>query len=227
MMAGASKGKEIFEARIILTPCIRTPFNAGSLMGLLHGDPKNPIGVQLFPRTSPEPNISHGISSSIFGSTGMKKVTAVDGMIRGDVKNITQEINKQDVPQGQSIVIKVPTTVPRSYIGSNKLTSETPGYLIDDPGSYVLVGEDEVRMIADHGNGMVINAQSGITINGKVNIGSSIQDVRLGGAWRINPMQQFCIPSTAVTPIPTLIWAPPGTGLLQNITKYLNLIKSA
>jgi hypothetical protein len=62
-------------------------------------------------------------------------------------------------------------------------------------------------------------------MQGKVNIASPMQDVRMGGAWIENPMKQFQIPSTAVTPIPDKIWDPPGVKLLKNMTKYLNQIK--
>jgi len=227
MMSGASKGNEVFETRIILTPGLHLPINVGAYVGLLHGDPKSPIGVQLIPKAVPLPNIKHGISNSIYGQSGNKKVTEVDGKITSDPENFQQGINSQDHPQGQAMVIKPPKALPRDYLGSNKVTTDNPAVLIDDPGAYAMIGEDEVRLIADHGNGMIINAQSGITMQGKINIGSSIQDVRLGGAWRVNPMQQFQIPSTAVTPIPTLLWSPPGTGLLNNMTKYLNQIKSS
>lgn len=226
MMTGASKGNEIFEARIILTPGIHFPINVGSYMGLLHGDPKSPIGVQLIPKATPVPNVEYGISSSIFGNSGAKKSTSVDGRIEKDPDNFTQGLNKLNHPNGQSIVIKPPKTVPRAYIGDNKVTQTDPSILIDKPGAHVYVGEDEVRIIADSGNGIVINAESGISMLGKVNIASAMEDVRMGGAWKENPMKMFQIPSTAVTPIPDKIWSPPGTKLLNNITKYLNQIKS-
>jgi hypothetical protein len=226
MQAGATKGNETFEARLKPTPGLHYPINAGSYIGLLHGDPKSPICVELIPKATPVPNIEYGISSAIFGSSGTKKSTPVDGKIVKEAKSLTAGINLRKHPQGQSITVKPPRPVPREFIGDNKVTTDDPTLLIDDPVAHVYIGEDEVRLVADHNNGVEVSAQNGVSIAGKVNITSQIQDVRVMGAWHLNPMLMFQIPSTAVTPIPTLIWSPPGTKLLGNITKYMNQIKS-
>lgn len=227
MSSGMSRGNETFEARVKLPIGVHAPINVGSYVGLLHGDPKSPICVELIPKATPEPNIEYGMTTAVFGSSGTKKSTPVDGKITHEATSLTEGINQRKHPQGQAMVIKAPKPVPRAYIGKNKVTKDDPKMLLDDPGAHIYVGEDEVRIVGDHNDGIEISAQNGVSLSGKVNIASPIQDVRIQGAWTFNPMMQFQIPSTAVTPIPTLIWSPPGTKLLNNITKYMDSIKSA
>lgn len=224
--SGGVRALDTIEARLILTPGIYAPINVSNYIGLLHGDPKNPIGVQLIAKATPRPNLKHGLSTGLYGQTGNATSTPVTGQATIPTDNIQQYINEQGHPSAQAVVIKPTKPLPPDLIGRNPLIPDAPGYLVDDNTAYISVSEDEVRLIADFSNGMILNKQSGLSIMGKVNIGSSIQDVRIGGAWRFNPMMQFQIPSTAVSPIPTLIYDVPGKNLTQGIQDTLNQINN-
>jgi hypothetical protein len=87
------------------------------------------------------------------------------------------------------------------------------------------VSEDEAKLVADPQNGIMINPRAGVTIMGKTNINCAIKDVHIQGAWRLNPMMQFMIPSTAITPIPTLLWDTPAKGLVQGLKPFMDNLK--
>lgn len=223
VVAGNVRTSDSIEVRLILTPGLFYPINVSNYMGLLHGDPKNPIGVQLIPRVSPRPDTRHGLSTGLFGQTGNQRNTQPTGRVQVPTDTIRQYINEQGHPDGHAMVIKPPKPV-EDFIGHNQIISDAPESFVDNSTAYMSVSEDEIRLVADFGNAMLINKQAGISIMGKVNIGTSIQDVRIGGAWRFNPMMQFQIPSSAITPIPTLVYDVPGTNVMQGMQDQVDLI---
>jgi len=219
-----SKINDTIETRLILTPGFYAPINVSNYFGLLHGDIKNPIGVQLIAKATPQPNMKHGLSTGLFGPTGTAAGTQPIGQPVTPTSNVQQYINQQNYPSAQAIIIKPPTPIPVDYIGSNPLIADTLDSLVDDPSAYMSVDESEIRLIADHGTAVVINTQQGISLMGTLNIGSSIQDVRIGGAWRMNPCMQYQIPSSAVSPLPTLVYDPPGQNLTQALQPLITAI---
>ena len=227
LIVGDEGRTDTIETRIILTPSINGPINKDNFIGLLHGDPKSPIGVQLIPIDYPRPLLRSGVSTALYGQNGNKQYTAVEGVEeQPPTDNIEQRINNSHYPVGQMVVIKPFKPLPKGHVGRNPVIPESPGVLIDSDSAYMTVDEDELRLVADQNNALIINSQAGLSIKGKVNIGSSIQDVRVGGAWKLNPMMMFQIPSSAVTPIPTLIYDPPGTNLVQGLSGILGQIKA-
>lgn len=225
-VAGSTRSQDTIEVRVILTPGIYYPIDVSNYMGLLHGDPKNPIGVQLIPKAYPRLDTNHGLSTGLFGQSGNKTSTSVNGRAVVATNSIEQYIAEQGHPDGHAVVIKPPKQLPESFVGRNAVYTDDPSSYVDNATAYVSVSEDEVRLVADFGNAMLINKSSGLSIMGKLNIGSSIQDVRIGGAWRFNPMMQFQIPSTAVSPIPTLIYDVPGKNITQGIQSQVDIINS-
>jgi len=226
-LADGEKDVKPITVPILRTPGISIPYDTVSCIGLLHGDPKAPYGVEIFLKTTPHPDLSHNITNSLYGSSGESKETAVVG--RFDMENETTEaeINAQRYPQAHALVIKPPKIIPADYIGQNDFINDDQRALIDDQGAYISVSEDESRLIADNENGILVNSKSGVCIEGKLNIGASFEDIRINGAWKLNPMMKFMIPSTAVTPIPTVIWDPPGTGLVNGLNSIVSDIKTA
>lgn len=224
---GGASTDDTIEARVILTPGMYCPINVSNYIGILHGDPKNPIGVQLLQKATPRPALKHGTSTGLFGQTGNSAKTPVTGQAVIQTDNIQQYINEQGYPSAQAIVIKPVKPIPPDLIGLNPIIPEAAGYYTDNFTSYISVAEDEVRIIGDFGNAILVNSQAGITMMGKINIGSNIQDVRIGGAWRFNPIMQYQIPSTAVSPIPTLIYDVPGQNLTQGIQPLINTINNS
>lgn len=223
---GHNKAGDAFQVRLLLTPGISIPTDTSNYIGILHGDPKNPIGVQLVPKASPLPNMDHAIPNATYGESGDLKTTPVYGRMPVQDDNIQQKIFNRRNPQDHTVVIKPPKALPQDYMGPNRVTTDQVGNLVDAAGAYMSVSEDEVRLIGDQGNGIVISPRTGINFYGKMNIGTTIQDVRIGGAWRINPMLQYQIPSTAVSPQPTLIWDPPGIDITNGLGDILSAIQS-
>jgi hypothetical protein len=211
---------------ILRTPGISIPYDTVSCIGLLHGDPKAPYGVEIFIRTTPHPDLSHNITNSLYGSPGESKETDVIGRFDVETDNTEAQINMKRYPQAHAMVLKPPKIIPADYIGNNDFINDDQRALIDDQGAYVSISEDESRLIADNENGILINAKSGVSIEGKLNIGASFEDIRINGAWKLNPMMKFMIPSTAVSPIPTVIWDPPGTSLVNGLSSIMNDIKN-
>lgn len=221
-----TKTEHTFVAAVILTPGISIPIDASTVFGLLHGDPRSPVGVQLVPKTVPEPCIAHSIPNATHGAKDDQD-TPVAGRAVPDDYNIQQKINNRDYPFGRAMIFKPPTPLSQEYIGPNRITTESTVTYIDDPGAYMSVSEDEVRLIADRSNGILINPQSGISIYGKFNINTQIQDCRVQGAWRQNPMKQFMIPSTFFSPVPDIVWDPPGMDLIKGISSQITGIASS
>lgn len=63
----------------------------------------------------------------------------------------------------------------------------------------------ELAQIAAGPNSMTSTTGSGNFINGPLSLSSTVDKIRIGGIFRPNPALSTCIPSTMVTPIPTLI----------------------
>ncbi|MFA5746176.1 MAG: hypothetical protein WC932_04965 [archaeon] len=226
-IVGSDENKSLELPVIMVDPdYIRGPINVSNYNGVLEGDPKAPTGVRLIKKATVEPNIRHGVSQALYGSASGRAQEPVDRVVGRTAKNATQKQNHENLPNGQMIVIKPPRQLPVHYKGRNPFVNDSPADLLDAAGAHILVSEDEARLIADPGNGIVVNSRSGINMAGKVNIGTSIQDVRIGGAWRFNPMLQFQVPSTAVTPIPTLLYDYPGKDILGGVDKYIDAMNS-
>lgn len=224
LASSTSRANDTIEARLILTPCFYAPINVNNYLGLLHGDSKSPIGVQLIPKSSPRPNMAHGLSTGLFGPTGSASSTPVAGLQVIPTDNIQQYINEKNYPSAQAVVIKPPTPIPPDYIGKNPIVPSTTDYLIDAATAYMSVDENEIRFIADNANAMIINTQQGISIMGQLNISTSMDSIRFGGAWTLNPAHQFCIPSTASTPQPLFAYNPPGVSITQSLQPMLTAL---
>lgn len=72
-----------------------------------------------------------------------------------------------------------------------------------ESSSFMQTGEG-FSQIASGPNSMSTTRDAGNFINGPLSISSSIDSIKVGGIFRFNPMLSTCIPSTMVTPMPTL-----------------------
>jgi hypothetical protein len=223
---GYNKAGDAIAVRILQVPGITVPYDVTSFIGILHGDPKNPIGVQLVPKMVRVPNIEHAIPSATYGQGGDRTSTPVSGRIPIQDDTIKQKINNRGEPMmDHTMVLKCPMPVDREYMGNNRVTTDELASFVDRKAAFISISEDEVRLIGNQANGMIINPQNGISINGNFNISSSMNSVRLGGAWVFNPMLQFQIPSTFTTPQPTMIWKPPGLDIVKGLSGLISGIK--
>lgn len=214
------------QVKILNAPGIYTPIDASNYMGLLKGNPKSPLGIELIPKTSPQPLISHAIPNQVFGQ-GNTKPVSVDGKIPMQTTNFSQQLNAPQWPDNRGTVIKPPARVPRETSPQNTMILADPTPYLDNQSAFLYVDEDEAKIVADPQNGIIASKRTGVSIGGQLNINSSLQDIRLQGAWRFNPMHQFMIPSTAVSPQPILIFDPPALQLTQGLDTYIaNIMNS-
>lgn len=73
-----------------------------------------------------------------------------------------------------------------------------------DSSSFLQTGEG-FSQIASGPNSVTSTREDGNFINGPLSISSPIDSIKVGGIFRFNPMLSSCIPSTIVTPMPTLV----------------------
>lgn len=69
--------------------------------------------------------------------------------------------------------------------------------------SFLQLGNN-FSQIASGPNSITTTNDSGNYINGPLSISSSIENIKVAGIFRFNPMLSTCIPSTMITPMPTL-----------------------
>ena len=72
-----------------------------------------------------------------------------------------------------------------------------------DSSSFLNVGEG-FSQIASGPNSITTTNDAGNFIQGPVSFSSSIENIKVAGIFRFNPMLSTGIPSTAVTPMPVL-----------------------
>lgn len=221
-----NKGDVFQQVRILNPPGMYFPIDASNYIGELVGDAKSPIGIRLIGKIAPQPYIAHAVSTQLY-SQDNKATVPVDSKIPLAAPNFETQLNNISHPDNRGTVIKPPTKVGRESNPPNSLILSNPGDYVDNNSAFLYVDEDEARMIADANNGIVVSKQAGVCIAGPLNIGSALQDIRLAGAWRFNPMHQYQIPSTAITPQPVLVWDPPGVGITQNLSSTMSAIQNS
>lgn len=71
--------------------------------------------------------------------------------------------------------------------------------------SSMLVAGEEYSQIASGPNSFTSTRDKGNFINGPLSISSNIDNIRVGGIYKFNPVLASGLPSTMITPIPTLV----------------------
>lgn len=71
--------------------------------------------------------------------------------------------------------------------------------------SAMLIAADTYSQITAGPCSMTVTRQDGTFINGPLSISSQIDSIRIGGVFKMNPILASCLPSTMITPIPTLV----------------------
>ena len=71
-------------------------------------------------------------------------------------------------------------------------------------GNSALIIEPENAIIASGANSVVCTSDAGNFINGPLSISSSFTSIRMGGIYKFNSLMASTMPSTVITPIPTL-----------------------
>lgn len=74
-----------------------------------------------------------------------------------------------------------------------------------DSSSMVIAG-DTYSQITSGANSITTTRESGNYINGPLSISSPIDNIRVNGVYKFNPQLSTGLPSTMMTPIPTLVF---------------------
>ena len=54
-------------------------------------------------------------------------------------------------------------------------------------------------------NSVSVTNDSGVYINGAVSISAQVDNIKVGGIFKFNPILSSCLPSTMITPIPVFV----------------------
>lgn len=73
-----------------------------------------------------------------------------------------------------------------------------------DSSDMVIVNEG-YSQLTSKANSVTVTGESGTFINGPLSISSQIDNIKVGGIFKFNPLLASCLPSTMITPIPTLV----------------------
>lgn len=79
--------------------------------------------------------------------------------------------------------------------------------------SSMVIAGDTYSQITSGANSVTSTRDSGNFINGPLSISSTVDNIRVGGFYRFNPQLSTGLPSTMMTPIPTLVFDIPVKNL--------------
>lgn len=74
-----------------------------------------------------------------------------------------------------------------------------------ESSAMVIAGTDYTQLTAGP-NSITTTRDSGNYVNGPLSISSSIENIRVCGIYKFNPQLATGLPSTIITPIPTLVF---------------------
>ena len=88
--------------------------------------------------------------------------------------------------------------------------------------SMVIAGES-YSQITSGPVSVTASGEGGVYINGALSITSQVDNIKIGGIFKLNPLLSTCLPSTMITPIPTLVMDMPIKNLasVAGITSIL------
>ena len=97
-----------------------------------------------------------------------------------------------------------------------KTTADSSSMVIAAAGySQITAGPNSVSTVKD----------SGVFINGALSITSQVDNIKIGGIYKLNPILSSCIPSTMITPVPTLVLDLPVKNL-TSVSGIANMLRS-
>lgn len=82
--------------------------------------------------------------------------------------------------------------------------------------SCMVVAGSEYTQITAGANSFTTTRESGNFVNGPLSISSNVDNIRVGGIWKFNPQLSTGLPSTMITPIPTLVFDLPIKNLASS-----------
>lgn len=100
-------------------------------------------------------------------------------------------------------------TYDRPHVGEKILAADfgDPDLGMEDKPPYLRVHPRGISLASFPHRGELSITPHGTSIAGKVKFRNFCQDINIGGFFAMNPLLHTCIPSTILTPIPTLIFS--------------------
>ena len=83
--------------------------------------------------------------------------------------------------------------------------------------SSFLVADEDYAQIASGPNSVSVTNDSGVYINGPLSLTAQVDNIKIGGIYKLNPLLSSCLPSTLITPIPTLVMDLPVKNLAATV----------
>ena len=83
--------------------------------------------------------------------------------------------------------------------------------------SSMLIAADTYSLISSGANSVSTVSDSGVYINGPLSITAQPDNIKIGGIFKMNPLLSTCLPSTIITPIPTLVMDLPVKNLASTV----------
>ena len=77
--------------------------------------------------------------------------------------------------------------------------------------SSMVIAHDEYTQLTSGPMSVTVDRENGLFLSGPVSFTSGINDIKFGGIFKFNPLMMSGLPSTIMTPIPTLIFDLPST----------------
>lgn len=87
------------------------------------------------------------------------------------------------------------------------------------PSSSCMISlQEEYSNISAGPNSFTTTRSNGNFINGPLSISSSIENIKVNGIYRFNPQLSTGIPSTMITPVPTLVFDLPVKNISTSVS---------
>ena len=103
----------------------------------------------------------------------------------------------------------------------------------DESQSGLIIGEEYMELTAvgdgtTQPRGLGVHAGHGTVVRGPISLTGGFSDVRISAAWSLNPMLMTTVPSTAASPMATMVLDIPFKGLIKTVAglKSLALLAS-
>ena len=96
---------------------------------------------------------------------------------------------------------------------------------VSPESSSMVIAGDGYSQITSGPNSVTVQRDSGVYINGALSLTSQVDNIKVGGIFQLNPLLSTCMPSTMITPIPTLVMDIPVKNL-ASISSISNMLRS-
>lgn len=86
--------------------------------------------------------------------------------------------------------------------------------------SDMIIAGQGYTQLTSRANSVTVSGESGVYINGPLSIAAQMENIKVGGIFKVNPLMSSCLPSTLITPIPTFVMDMP----IKNLTSMVGIV---